>query len=685
MKGVGAKTAENLTKLNLYTLQDVLFHLPYRYEDRTKITKIAAAVPGDRILIEGAVQQVVVSGRGKVQMTCRLQDDTGVIMLRFFHFNGEQLRRFKEENVRLRCFGEVHANFYGALEMVHPEYQTLTAVTGHLELSDRLTPIYPTTLGVGQSLLRRLAQHALTWLNDNELMELLPSALLKKYNLGSISDALNYVHKPPVDADVKQLQLGEHPAQRRLAFEELLAHQLSLSRLRSLNKKKKSHALQSSQRLQHILLNHLSFTLTKAQEKVLSEIYTDLMQPHPMMRLLQGDVGCGKTIVAALALLQAIELGYQVALMAPTEILAEQHEQNFKSWFTPLGIHVSLLLGSQSVKEKREQLSNLADGKIQLMIGTHALFQKDVVFKNLAFIVIDEQHRFGVDQRMALQYKGKYAEYYPHQLLMTATPIPRTLTMMAYADLDCSVIDELPPNRKPIKTVLVSTKRRSDIIERVRENCIQGHQVYWVCTLIEESEVLQCQAAAKTAEELRSIFTDVRVGLVHGRMSHSEKESIMKEFYAGTVNLLVATTVIEVGVNVPNASLMIIENPERLGLAQLHQLRGRVGRGNTASFCVLLYQAPLTSQAEQRLQVMRDSQDGFCIAQKDLELRGPGEVLGTRQSGAMCFRVANLLRDQSMIASVRALGNELLCDYAEWVDPLVDRWLGAQLHYFQQA
>jgi ATP-dependent DNA helicase RecG len=683
LKGVGKKTVENLAKLHIYKLSDLLFHLPFRYEDRTKITPIADAQQGDRILIEGRVEQVFVVGKRKLQMVCRLADDSGAITLRFFHFNADQLRRLKQSELSLRCFGEVREGLHHQLEMAHPEYQSFDQITERLSLSDRLTPIYPTTQGVGQAVLRRLIKEALYWLDTNGLKELLPEALRQQHRLVDIQIALKTVHAPPAGIDQKLLQEGRHPLQKRLAFEELLAHQLSLYFLRQQKRAVKAYPITIETKLQQQFLQRLAFKLTRAQQRVIDEIMVDLQQQHPMLRLVQGDVGSGKTVVAAVAALNIMSSGRQSALMAPTEILAEQHWQNFNDWFVPLGIKVGLLLGSQTAKEKQAQLDALVNGETQFIVGTHALFQKDVIFQQLALVIIDEQHRFGVHQRMALHDKGIQGGCCPHQLIMTATPIPRTLAMTAYADLDCSVIDELPPGRKPIETVLISEKRRAQIIKRVRANCLEGRQAYWVCTLIEESEALQCQAAANTAEELQSVLPELRIGLVHGRLKSIEKDAVMQHFKAGKIDLLVATTVIEVGVDVSNASLMIIENPERLGLAQLHQLRGRVGRGSLASYCVLLYHYPLSQNGEQRLKIMRDSCDGFYIAEEDLKLRGPGELLGSRQSGLMRFKVADLLRDQDLIDVVRDVGQSLLKTRPEIAEQIVERWLTHQLAYIR--
>jgi ATP-dependent DNA helicase RecG len=681
VKGVGKKTAESLAKLHIHKVQDLLFHLPFRYEDRTKITAIKDARAGDRILIEGDVEKVTVMGRKKLQMICQVSDETGTMTLRFFHFNGDQLKRLKEETQRIRCFGEVREGLYRQLEMSHPEYQAINHITERLQLSDRLTPIYPTTQGVGQNILRRLVGEALGWLDQNSLKELLPQELLDRHQLVSIHEALHYIHEPPTDANQQQLQTGTHPMQQRLAFEELLAHQLNLYTLRQKKRAEAAHPMPVKGVYKQKILEYLPFALTGAQLRVLADIEKDLQQPYPMMRLVQGDVGSGKTLVAALAAFHAIESGFQVAIMAPTEILAEQHWKNFKAWCDHLSINVGLLIGSQTAKVKESELQNLANGHTQLIIGTHALFQKDVLFKNLGLIVIDEQHRFGVHQRMALSDKGAFGDHSPHQLVMTATPIPRTLSMTAYADLDSSIIDELPPGRTPVETILISSQRRDEIIERVRANCEAGRQAYWVCTLIDESEALACQAAENTADLLKQVLLNLNVGLVHGRMKSKEKDAIMQQFKIGELHLLVATTVIEVGVDVPNSSLMIIENPERLGLAQLHQLRGRVGRGSAASYCVLLYNAPLSGQADQRLRIMRESCDGFYIAEEDLKLRGPGELLGTRQSGLMNFKVADLLRDQALIETVKNVGKDLIQTAPAIAEGIIDRWLGYQLRY----
>ena len=671
LKGVGKALAEKLAKLGLHNLQDLLFHLPLRYMDRTRVTPIGALQPQSTVVIEGEIKAAdVVFGRRR-SLVAKLQDSTGTVTLRFFHFNQAQKQSLAKGS-KLRCFGEARRGASG-LELYHPEYELVDQNTE--PLAESLTPVYPATEGITQPRIRQLAQQALNLLTTQSLAELLPKDLQKRYHQWPLDQALHYLHQPPIDADVDQLSLGAHPAQQRLAFEELMAHHVSLLSLRLQIQAEGAPALPLNIDRLKAFIENLPFTPTAAQSRVAKEIAADLAKPIPMLRLVQGDVGSGKTLVAAMAALQAINNGFQVALMAPTEILSEQHRLNFSQWFEPLGISVGWLTGKQKVAERREQLAALASGKTQLMVGTHALFQEQVTFADLGLVIIDEQHRFGVHQRLSLREKAG-SERRPHQLIMTATPIPRTLAMSAYADLDCSVIDELPPGRKPITTVVINQDRRDQVVARVREAISQGRQVYWVCTLIEESETLTAQAAQATQEELSLCLPNVPIGLVHGRLKPAEKESVMASFKAGDMPLLVATTVIEVGVDVPNASLMIIDNPERLGLAQLHQLRGRVGRGSAESHCVLLYSGPLSNHSRARLEAMRNSNDGFFIAEKDLELRGPGEVLGTRQTGEMAFRIANLQRDADLIPSVRDAAANLLQHYPLNAQALTRRWLG---------
>lgn len=684
LKGVGPRVMDHLSRLSVYTVEDLLFHLPLRYQDRTRISPIGSLRAGDQILIEGTIELGNVVFRGRRNLLCRVTDGTGNILLRFFHFTREQQQRLTTPGVALRCFGTVRSNYQGGLEIIHPEYRQLNAAV-ELPLEDCLTPIYPTTKGLQQIALRKLMDQALSLLEQAKLIELLPEKLLTQFQLPSLRSALYYVHRPPPKASTELLQSGQHPAQQRLAFEELVAHQLGLRRLRDRVKHQAAPVLVSNNskiKLQQQLINALPFQLTNAQLRVIAEIHQDLEKPHPMLRLVQGDVGSGKTIVAMMAILAAIEAGCQAAIMAPTELLAEQHLQSFKNGLMPLGIRVGWLTGSQTRRERQPVLEKLKLGEIQVVIGTHALFQKDVLFYNLALIVVDEQHRFGVNQRLALKNKGIFDGCHPHQLIMTATPIPRTLAMTAYADLDVSVIDELPPGRKPVTTLLVSNERRNIIVERIRQSCQSQRQAYWVCTLVEDSEVLQCEAAEATCEKLKKALPNIRIGLVHGRIKAQEKEITMSAFKAGEIDLLVATTVIEVGVDVPNASLMVIENPERLGLSQLHQLRGRIGRGTLASHCVLLYQKPLSKTARQRLAILRRTNDGFVIAQEDLLLRGPGEVLGTRQAGLLQLQVADLLRDKKLLPAVREAGDLIVQQYPGRVHPLMRRWLVDTEQYF---
>ncbi|QCF24875.1 ATP-dependent DNA helicase RecG [Hydrocarboniclastica marina] len=677
LKGVGASLAQRLAKLGIVSLQDLLFHLPHRYEDRTRVRPIGSLNVGDTAVVEGQVLvcEMVLGRRRSLQVTIR--DDTGFLVLRFFHFNAAQ-KRHLEESTRIRCFGEIRPGRAG-LEFYHPEYELEPKPLG-APGTETLTPVYPLTEGIQQPRLRTLCYQALDWLQRYPVREWLPDWLLQQYQLPPINDALRLVHVPPASANTVQLMDGQHPAQQRLVMEELLAHHLSLLHLRQQVRSMRALPLKRPGPLAEAFLEQLPFTLTGAQRRVADEIATDLGQPLPMLRLVQGDVGSGKTVIAALASLQAVHSGAQVALMAPTEILAEQHWQNFQQWFAPLGIEMAWLSGKVKGRTRQSTLAAIEGGQAQVIIGTHAIFQDDVRFDRLALAIIDEQHRFGVHQRLALRDKGHAGGLVPHQLIMTATPIPRTLAMSAYADLDTSVIDELPPGRKPIETIAVPDSRRAEILQRVRSACSEGRQAYWVCTLIEESETLQAQAAEAAALELAAALPELTVGLVHGRLKAAEKADIMARFKAGAVDVLVATTVIEVGVDVPDASLIIIENPERLGLAQLHQLRGRVGRGHAASFCVLLFHPPLSQNGKARLQVLRDSQDGFTIAEKDLEIRGPGEVLGTRQTGLLQFRIAEFERDQGWIEEIREQAPKLMDD-AVRVEALIRRWLGDRVRY----
>lgn len=680
LRGVGPRIAQKLERLGLRTLQDVLFHLPARYEDRTRVMPLGSLRPGSQAVVQGSVELTEVGYGRRRNLLCRLGDGTGALTLRFFHFSAAQQAALTR-GTTLRCYGEVRAGRSG-LEMIHPEYQRVDAPEA-LAAEPHLTPVYPTTQGVHQLKLRDLTDQALQWLGRNPegLRDWLPPALLARFRLSSLQQAVQFVHRPPPECEVADLERGVHPAQQRLVFEELLAHHLSLRQLRARLQHHRAPRLAPEGVLQRRFLDSLPFALTSAQRRVCDEIEQDLGRDFPMLRLVQGDVGSGKTVVAAVAALRAVEAGYQAALMAPTELLAEQHLRSFTAWLQPLGIDVAWLSGKLSAAARRDTLARIESGAARLVVGTHALFQDEVAFHRLALAIVDEQHRFGVHQRLALREKGSRDGRSPHQLIMTATPIPRTLAMTAYADLDNSVIDELPPGRIPVKTVVVPDSRRADVVERVAQACGQGRQAYWVCTLIEESESLQAQAAAETAGQLAEALPDLRLGLVHGRLKPAEKEAVMDRFKAGKVDLLVATTVIEVGVDVPNASLMIIENSERLGLAQLHQLRGRVGRGSSESTCVLMYHGNLSRTARSRLAVLRETNDGFEIARRDLELRGPGEVLGTRQTGMMQFRVADLLRDRDLLEEVQRAAEQLMAEQPDAVAPLIRRWLADGARY----
>lgn len=672
IKGVGSKAAERLAKLAIFSIQDLLFHLPLRYEDRTRLYPIADLMPLLHATVQGEVQSSEVQFGKRRSWLVTLRDNSGSITLRFFHFSAAQ-KNAVEKGSLLRCFGEVKRGPRG-LEMLHPEYRVLQDTITESPVAETLTPIYPTTEGLKQATWRNLTDAALSYLDRYAPDEYLPAELLRQP--WSLADALRYIHRPPPDAALTLLEEGKHPAQQRLILEELIAQQLSMYKLRSQGQQQQAVALAPPAPLLQQFLAQLPFSPTGAQQRVVQDIQQDLAKPLPMLRLVQGDVGSGKTLVAALAALTVIGNGYQVALMAPTELLAEQHAINFQRWFEPLGIQLAWLGGKTKGKARQSTLDAMLSGAAQMIIGTHALFQQQVAFTKLALVIIDEQHRFGVHQRLALREKGGIVNHYPHQLVMTATPIPRTLAMTAYADLDTSVIDELPPGRTPVTTVAIPDSRREEVISRVRQVVTeQQRQAYWVCTLIEESEVLQCQAAEDTAVLLQQALPELKIGLVHGRLKSAEKQQIMQDFSKGALDLLVATTVIEVGVDVPNASLMIIENPERLGLAQLHQLRGRVGRGSAVSHCVLLYHAPLSRTAQSRLAVLRESNDGFVIAQRDLEIRGPGELLGTRQTGVMQFKIADLSRDSELLPQARQIAATLWQHYRQDSLQLIKRWL----------
>lgn len=677
LSGVGASQAGKLAKLGLETIQDLLLHLPLRYEDRTRLYPINDLLPGIYATVEGEVLRSDISFGRRRMLTCQISDGTGILTMRFFNFNAA-MKNSLATGRRVTAYGEIKRGNHGA-EIIHPEYR-IQGETSEVELQESLTPVYPTTEGVRQATLRKLTDQALALLDTCAIAELLPPEL--SGGLMSLPQALHTLHRPPPDIQLADLELGKHPAQKRLILEELLAHNLSMLAVRAGAQSYQAQPLLPDDRLKNRFLAQLPFSPTGAQTRVVADIEADMQKDFPMMRLVQGDVGSGKTLVAALAALRAIAHGKQVALMAPTELLAEQHANNFRQWFEPLGLQVGWLAGKQKGKARIAQQEAIASGQVSMVVGTHAIFQEQVQFNGLALVIIDEQHRFGVHQRLALWEKGEEQGFHAHQLIMTATPIPRTLAMTAYADLDTSVIDELPPGRTPVTTVAIPDTRRADIIQRVKSACLEeGRQAYWVCTLIEESELLEAQAAEATWEELKAALPELKVALVHGRMKAQEKQAVMQAFKQGELQLLVATTVIEVGVDVPNASLMIIENPERLGLAQLHQLRGRVGRGAVASHCVLLYKTPLSKTAQTRLQVLRDSNDGFVIAQRDLEIRGPGELLGTRQTGSAEFKVADLLRDQAMIPEVQRVARHLHQHYPEHAQALIERWLPEKARY----
>ena len=678
LPGVGPALAEKFAARGLLSLQDLWLHLPLRYEDRTRITAIRELRPGAPSQTEGIVRAVERGFRYRPSLRVAIDDDSkATLTLRFFHFNRSQAAQFLPGR-RVRCYGEARPGSYG-LEMVHPSYRFL-GENGEAALRDSLDPVYPAIEGIGPQSLAKIIAEALRRLPTAESLELLPASLRDSLGLPSLREALLLAHRPPPDADVALFTSGSHPALQRLALEELLAHHLSLRRQRIALRAHGATPLSGGD-LGPALRRYLPYALTGAQQRVLEEISRDLRQPEPMLRLVQGDVGSGKTIVAALAALDAVDAGKQAALMAPTELLAEQHLANFRAWLEPLGVRVVWLAGKVSGKARAAVLAQIASGEAQVVIGTHALMQEGVAFKDLVLVLVDEQRRFGVHQRLALSDKGRDGGKIPHQLVMTATPIPRTLAMSAYADLDVSVIDEMPPGRTPVTTVAVSAERRGEVVDRIRAACAEGRQVYWVCPLIEDSEQVEAQAAQSTYETLQSALPDLRIGLLHGRMKPADKQATMQRFKAGELQLLVATTVIEVGVDVPNASLMLIENAERLGLAQLHQLRGRVGRGAQASSCVLLYKPPLSGMARERLEVMRATNDGFLIAEKDLELRGPGELLGTRQTGIAGFRVADLTRDAALLPQVQRAAQTLLDEHPDLAERIVERWVGGAARF----
>lgn len=689
LKGIGEKMSQRFARRDLYTLQDLLFHLPLRYLDKTRIIPIATLRPGDSALISGKIIQCHTHFGKRAVLSCHLNDGSGTLVLRFFHFNKQQKERLRQGQ-QLRCFGDVRRG-KNTLEITHPEYQLLDPDV-ILPVDETLTPVYPSTEGVSQFALRNALQQVLSHMQmsgEELLSDYIPQAILEQLKLPELSQALLYLHAPPADCPVYDLTQGSDPFRQRLVFEELLAHQLSMKQLHQQRQRYQSCTISVKRNLQTQpsaqFLSGLPFKLTRAQQRVNEDIINDLKKSSPMQRLVQGDVGSGKTVIAALAALYVLESGFQAALMAPTELLAEQHYNNFKNWFEGLGFSVGWLSGKLSAKQRKEILAQIEQGTVQMIVGTHALFQDAVKFQQLGLIVIDEQHRFGVHQRFALLQKGRHhmRDCYPHQLIMTATPIPRTLAMTAYADLDCSIIDELPPGRTPIDTVVISEYRRNEILARVHRACLQGRQAYWVCTLIEESESLQCQAAEETYELLQQKLPDVTIALLHGRMKSQQKQLLMERFKSGEVSLLVATTVIEVGVDVPAASLMIIENAERLGLSQLHQLRGRVGRGSQSSVCVLMYSSPLSKKGKSRLMTLRQTNDGFEVARKDLLLRGAGELLGTRQTGLAEMKIADIIKDQALLPQVNQVAEQIINDFPQAVEPLIQRWIAQGIDYQQ--
>jgi len=655
----------NLAKLGISNLQGLLLHLPLRYIDETHVTAVRDLRMGESAQVEGEIVHAEVTYKPRKALIARLEDASGQLTLRFLHFYPSQINALKV-GAKLRVYGEVRSGFFG-YEMVHP---TCKAVGEKTIVAETLTPVYPTVAGLGQASLRKAIGIALQ--QQGEMLETLPAQIYADLNLPSFALSLTALHHPSPDVSLRALDNKTTAHWRRLAFDELLAQQLSMRKHYARRRSVSAPQFKRSTKLVSALLKSLPFALTGAQQKVALEIERDLTQAHPMQRLLQGDVGSGKTIVACMAALQCVENGWQVALMAPTEILAEQHYRKMLSWLQPLDIKIAWLTGSQNKKDRDAALESIASGEAKLVVGTHALFQESVRFKSLGLAIIDEQHRFGVHQRLALRQKGQPE---PHQLMMSATPIPRTLSMSYYADLDVSVIDELPPGRSPIVTKIVSDARRDEILQRVREACLQGNQAYWVCPLIEESEALQLATANDTYALMQQEFPELKVGLVHGRMKPTEKQAVMAEFSAGHSQLLVATTVIEVGVDVPNASLMVIEHAERMGLSQLHQLRGRVGRGATKSTCILLYQNKLSDTARARLKVIYESNDGFAIAQADLQIRGPGELLGVRQSGVPMLKIADLERDVDLLEAAKDMADTLLQNYPAEVEQHLDRWM----------
>jgi len=678
IRGVGPKIAESLSNLGIYQVEDAVFHLPYRYEDRTNLTPIGDAPFETPLLIEGEIVKSTVVFRGRRMLITEIYDGTGRLTMRMFHFAFAQHKNLKEGS-KIRCFGTIRHGPKGK-EMIHPQYQVFSE-GDEIEIEDHLTPIYPSTSNLQQGRIRKMVHESILYCQKNSLLK----ENWETEDEGSFKDllsALTFIHNPPTETSLELLSLGQHPAQRKLIKEELVAHILCSGMLKRETELRKSPLMQLASTHEDIFIDSLGFVLTNAQTRVWNEIKQDFNKETPMRRLLQGDVGSGKTVIAALATLQASHNDLQTAFMCPTEILAEQHYENLTKWFVVLGIKVDLLLGSTKAKDRKRILSDLQTGKTQVLIGTHALFQKDVVFKSVGLTIIDEQHRFGVHQRFTLLEKGGDKEKSPHQLIMTATPIPRTLSMTVYGALDTSIIDELPPGRRPVETTSRPNSMRNKVIKRIEEVCLEGQRVYWVCTLIEDSDELEAQAAEELFKEISNEIPKVKTGLVHGRLKKEEKDRVINRFRQGDIQLLVCTTVIEVGVDVPEATLMIIENPERLGLAQLHQLRGRVGRkADTDSHCLLLFREPLADLAKERISTMESTNDGFVIAEKDLELRGGGDIHGLRQSGLMNLKIANPIRDSDLLESAQqealliAKTNELQAR------SLIHRWIGSRLDY----
>ena len=677
ISGLGQKTSERLNQLGIYSLEHLLFHLPNRYQDKTRLTPLADAQVGAEVLVELTINRIEEAPTRQRQLLCHLTDENGQrLLLRFFHFNQYQKQALVRDEI-IQCFGEIKIGRQG-LEMHHPEYR----ITAHQSplLEQTLTPVYPLCQGVTQNKLKKWIDAALEALKNTNINDHFEK--MAKNSMPSLKESIFLLHHPKKGENLEKIANFSHISQQRLIIEELATHQLSLKKVKLRRKSKISNIFQLDHTLTTQLTNTLQFDLTPAQERCVSEINQDLASDKPMLRLLQGDVGSGKTIVAVFTLLQAVANDFQVAVMAPTEILARQHFQSFGDYLNKLGITLAYLSGTQNSEERNTQLQKVISGEAQVVIGTHALFQESVSFDNLGFVIIDEQHKFGVHQRLSLAKKAKNT---PHQLVMTATPIPRSLTMSAYADLDTSVIDELPPGRQAVQTIALSNNRKDEVIEKIKQVCNEGQQIYWVCTLIEESEALRAESAENTFSYLNESLTELQVVLIHGRLNKNDKEAIMQDFSHGKIDVLVATTVIEVGVNVPNASLMIVENAERLGLAQLHQLRGRVGRGCEKSVCVLMYQSPLSESAKERLDILRQSCDGFLIAEKDLELRGPGEILGTQQTGIADMKIANIVRDAYLLKQAGYYSELMLNQSESSQKELIQRWIDEDKSHYANA